>query len=389
MQNSPWVDYLSAPQAYSRQFRDIGGSGQARGLPESLRLHGKLLLDEMDQEPASFRKEGKEAEKLRADSVAILRRNVAQTHTQGHGLWFYDFGPGRDAKGWWDDAVLMKEIAAMRDLFGRYHQRPYIPQADIALIYDTDSFYHTAAYPDQDPVISPQLVDNLPPHAYRSGAAIDIIHLGDLERAEWSRYKAVVFANCFLLSDAQKNFIRRKVAANGRHLVWIMAPGYLDGVKSNAGWIGDVTGMTITRLELDRPPQATLRFAGRDRPLRLQKPFSPFFVVQDSAATSMGILDGTSQVILARKDRSSHTSWFCSLPPNDDDLLGHIFKEAGAHIYLPPGDVIHAGGGIVCIHTAVGGERELVLRNGRRLRLHLQPRSTSLYDAGSGEGLLV
>ena len=52
---SPWVDYFSAPQAYSAQFRGINGSGQARGLPESLHLHGKLLLDEMDQEPASFR----------------------------------------------------------------------------------------------------------------------------------------------------------------------------------------------------------------------------------------------------------------------------------------------------------------------------------------------
>ena len=56
------------------------------------------------------------------------------------------------------------------------------------------------------------LVDNLPPHLYRSGAAIDIFHLGDLERAEWDRYKAVVFANAFLLKPAQKDFIRRKVA---------------------------------------------------------------------------------------------------------------------------------------------------------------------------------
>jgi hypothetical protein len=126
----------------------------------------------------------------------------------------------------------MKEIAAMRDLFGRYHRQPHVPQADVALVYDTDSFYHTAAYPDQDPVISPQLVDNLPPHAYRSGAAIDIFHLGDLERAEWGRYKAVVFVNCFLLTSVQKNFIRRKVAANRRHLFWIMAPAISTGLQA-------------------------------------------------------------------------------------------------------------------------------------------------------------
>jgi hypothetical protein len=386
--NSPWVDYLSAPQAYSAAFRGIGGSGQARGLPESLRLHGKLLLDEMDQEPASYRKQGQDAPALLSDSVAILRRNVAQAHTQGHGLWFYDFGPGRDAKGWWDDAVLMKEIAGMRDLFGRYYQKPYVPQADVALIYDTDSFYHTAAYPDQDPIISPLLVDALPPHIYRSGASIDIFHLGDLERAEWGRYKAVVFANTFMLTSAQRDFIRRKVAVNGRHLFWIMAPGFTDGLRNNEGWIRDITGMNIVRRALDQPPQATLRFGGQTRQLKTAKTFSPFFVVEDATATALGTLDGSGPVILAHKNHGTHTAWFCSLPPMDDALLGHVFSQAGAHIYVPPGDTIHAGGGIVCLHTLAGGERDLVLKNGMRKRVTLPPRSTSLYDAQNGETLL-
>ncbi|MEO8301716.1 MAG: hypothetical protein ABI608_07980, partial [Rhizomicrobium sp.] len=382
--NSPWVDYLSAPQAYSRQFRGLNGSGQARGLPESLRLHGKLLLDEMDQEPASYRKEGAEAPVLLADSVAILRRNVAQTYTQGHGLWFYDFGPGRGNKGWWDDAVLMKDIAAMRDLFGRYYQKPYRPQADVALVYDTDSFYFSAAYADQDPVISPVLVDGLPPHLYRSGAAIDIFHVGDLERAQWERYKAVVFANTFLLTPSQKNFIRRTVAANGRHLFWIMAPGYTDGLRNDVRWIGETTGMNIVRHDLGGPPRATARFSGQTRPLQVAKAFSPFFVVEDRAAMPLGTLDGSGAVILARRNRPTHTSWYCSMPPTDDDLLGYVFKEAGAHIYMPPGDVIHAGGGIICLHTLQGGKRELLLKNGKRVSVQLPPRSTSLYDAETG-----
>lgn len=387
--NSPWVDYLSAPQAYSKQFRGLNGSGQARGLPESLRLHGKLLLDEMDQEPASYRKEGPEAPALLADSVAILRRNVAQTYTQGHGLWFYDFGPGRGNKGWWDDAVLMKEIAAMRELFGRYYQKPHQPQADVALVYDTDSFYHSTAYADQDPVISPVLVDNLPPHLYRSGAAIDIFHLGDLERAEWDRYKAVVFANAFLLKPAQKEFIRRKVAADGRHIFWIMAPGYTDGLRNNARWIGEMASMTIVRRDLTAPPNASVRLSGQTRVLQVAKSFSPFFVVDDASATAMGTLDGTGAVVLARRNRPTHTSWYCSLPPTDDVLMGHVFREAGAHMYLPPGDVIHAGGGIVCVHTLGGGKRELMLKNGKRVDVQLPPRSTSLFDAESGGALLA
>ena len=385
--NSPWVDYLSAPQAYGATFRNVGGSGQPRGLAESLRLHGKLLLDEMDQEPPVFKKSDKTGQLL-SDSVAILRRNVAQTYTQGHGLWFYDFGPGRDAKGWWDDATQMREIAAMREIFGRYYRQPHNPVGDVALIYDTDSFYYTAAYPDQDPVIGPKLVDVLPAHAYRSGAAIDIFHLGDLERADWSRYKAVVFANTFLLSGAQRGYINRHVAKDGRHLVWLMAPGYTDGNSLNEARLSTVAGIGLRRAPLSMPAKATVSWPGDGCTLEMDKSFSPFFVVEDRSATPLGQL-ASGEVVAARKSGRGHTNWYFSLPPLNDRLLGHIFREAGAHIYVSPGDVVHAGGGILCLHTVTGGSREVRLRGGMTMALNLAPRSTTLLDSQTGAVLTM
>lgn len=380
---SPWVDYLSAPQAYGPPFRGIGGSGQPRGLPESLRLHGKLLLDEMDQEPPSYKKTDPA---LLSGSVAILRRNVAQTYCQGHGLWFYDFGPGRDAHGWWDDATQMDEIAKMRKLFGRYYQRPHVPVADVALIYDTDSFYFTAAYPDQDPVIGPQLVNLLPTHLYRSGAAIDIFHLGDLERAEWNRYRCVIFANTFALTESQLAFIRSHVARDGRHLVWMMAPGFTDGSKLDDGRVSKVTGFTLSRHDSAGPLRTRITYPGGECALE-SKSFAPFFVVHDTDATAMGRMEDGA-VTMARKTRDDHTSWYCSLPLLDDGLLGHIVREAGAHAYVPTGDVVHAGGGILCLHSQHGGSRTIRLRNGTQVSAALQPRSTTIYDSDSGALLL-
>jgi len=49
---SPHIDYLSAPQAYGPQYRDPGSCGITRALVESIRLNGKLFLDEMDQTPS-------------------------------------------------------------------------------------------------------------------------------------------------------------------------------------------------------------------------------------------------------------------------------------------------------------------------------------------------
>ncbi len=148
-----------------------------------------------------------------ATVVATLRRNLAQAHTQGHGLWFYDFGPGRGSKGWWDDATLMKEIAAMRDLLGRYYEKPHVPQADVALVYDTDSFYYTAAYGDQDPVIGAATGGHVAGPCLSQRRGDRHLSSGRPGAREWGRYKqAVVFANIFLLTDAQKGVIRRKIA---------------------------------------------------------------------------------------------------------------------------------------------------------------------------------
>ena len=58
-------------------------------------------------------------------------------------------------------------------------------------------------------------------------------------------------------------------------------------------------------------------------------------------------------------------------------------------MYLPPSDVIHAGGGVVCVHSLDGGPHELKLKSGKTVRLSLPPRSTTLYDAESGATLIA
>jgi hypothetical protein len=329
---SPWVDYLSAPQTYAPAFRGMGGSGQSRGLVESFTMHGKLLLDEMDQVPALYGKTGAEAEKALPESVAILRRNVAESYTRGHGMWFYDFGPGLGRKGWWDNAVLMEEIARMRRVFGAYFERPHRPQADVAVVYDTASFYYTASAPAGDPVIDPVALNQLPIRVYQSGAVADVFHLGDLERADWDRYRVVIFANTFLLDVAQKRAIRERVVRGGRHVVWVMAPEYTDGERLDAGFIGDVTGIRVERAETSGGVTMDVRAPGLPAvEISVARGFQPVFVAADASAESLGTLRGGSRVALARKKLDGWTSWFSSLPPANAELLRSIFQLAGVH----------------------------------------------------------
>jgi len=98
--NTPYIDYLSAPQSYWGGARKPGGSGQSRGLVESAILHKKLWLDEMDQNSYKGGPFNAGFTTTREQDIGIIRRNLAQAITRGGSYWFYDFGPYRSS-GWW------------------------------------------------------------------------------------------------------------------------------------------------------------------------------------------------------------------------------------------------------------------------------------------------
>jgi hypothetical protein len=115
---------------------------------------------------------------------------------------------------------------------------------------------------------------------------------------------------------------------------------------------------------------------------------NPLLVIDDPAAVPLGRIKGSTHVALARKQLDGSTSWFSSVPIGDWRLLGALLRQAGAHLYDDQGDVLYAGGGVLTVHTVTGGQRVLVLRNGKRIETNLPPRSTTLLDAETGEDLL-
>jgi len=407
--NCKYVDYLSAPMSYCINHRKMGGSGQSRGIIESCLLHGKLWLDEMDQ--GTFmdivRKEWAHSiNPTLEDSVAIIRRNVAESFTRGMGLWFYDFGP-TDKSGWWDHPVLMQEIGKIKKLFEQYYEKEFRPQADVLLVYDTNSFYYLANNASTDPVTDPVAVNITSADAYRSGVALDMVYLCDLERADLQRYRVVVFVNTYYLTPKQKEFIKTMVAADGRHLVWMCAPGYTDGESNNPDNVSDVTGINLISVEEDVVPMLDIRermLLGKgfhDEPECLDinhqfvetglgdlKPFRPLFAIDDSQTTVFGFIKGTSYGALGVKKLNGWTSWYCSVPLVGPSLMRYIFKCAGAHIYNENGDVVYSGSGILSVHTLQGGTRRLKLKNGKDFVVQLPPRSTTYFDSDTGELLL-
>lgn len=351
---SPHVDYLSAPQAYGTLYRDIGGSGITRALIETIRMNGKLFLDEMDQTPSwKWMNNVDTAFQLTdVDSdYALMRRNVLESYTRGAGLWYYDFGPA-NTSGWWADTRLMADIKKLKGILERYHEKPYSPAGDVLFVFDTEVFYYTGTIQGTDPLTDPLAVNRTMGEAWRSGASIETIHLRDLEKADLSRFRVVVFANTWLIRPAQRRYIREKVMGGGRHVVFQGVPGYFDGETLDIGNARETTGLDL-------------------RPVS-EQPFQPAFTVGEAAP---GL--------------SRHGDvWFATGPPLPWQDWRRIFAAAGAHLYVDGGEIIHAGGGLLLVHSKDGGRRNLAFRDGRTSEVTLPPKSSWLYDLASGERLL-
>jgi hypothetical protein len=204
------------------------------------------------------------------------------------------------------------------------------------------------------------------------------------------QYKAVVFVNTWLLTPAQKQMIQSNVAKNGRHLVWLYAPGYTDGKTVQKEFTERVTGIKMRLLPQDTTTTVVITREGEKeyRYSVQNKAVNPLLVVQDNRAATLGVIAGTDYTAFARKEQKQYTSWYLSLPSAEPALWRSIFSTAGAHIYNVSGDIFYAGSGLLVVHTATGGNRTIRLKNGQDVNVTLQANSTTVLEAQTGKILL-
>jgi hypothetical protein len=396
--NSSYVDYISGPGTYYPSAVEMGEPYRSRSLITSVRLHGKLWLDEMDQQTPLVPLKDTAFNTSLKKSIAQTRRNILFTATKGMGLWFYDFGPSgfnggsrlkdHGSFGWWDEPGLMKDIRQMKTILDKSLHRPYNSGADVLLVHSTETFYYTGS--DRKASYMGHWANNwLPVAIFRSGVVHDVIHVDDLTRINLEQYKAIVFVNTWLLSPEQKSIIQNKVAKNGRHLVWIYASGFTDGVALKKEFTENVTGIKMQLL----PQNTATSVVINDTIVKNYKynvfgnTVNPLLVVQDNTAITLGKIEGTDYAAFARKKYPGHTSWFLSLPPASPELWRYIFSSAGAHVYNNSGDIFYNGSGFMTVHTSSGGKRIIKLRSGKEIDIELLPNSTTVLDENSGNVL--
>ncbi len=378
----PDIDYFAGPQSYVDATRKLGGSGLSRGLLESMRLHGKLWLDEVDN---GYLQVNRARDFVRSDELhdtnylQVLRRSLAFPVLRGAGYWLYDFGPQRNA-GWWDSPFYLDSLRPWMDLLRIEATLPYQTAADALFVYDSESYYFAK---NKKTAISQSIPDQSIEDALRSGVVADHIYLFDLPKMDLSRYKAVFFVNCFALDTAMRRFIQNKVADNGRTIIWNYLPGYIGPNGNSLARVSDLTGFVLeTRVSPPKPAVSTPW--GK---YSFDLPLQPMVVLGDSAQMTVlaRLGDSTNTPVVARADRGNYKTVMAAMPLQNSGLFRSIFETAGCHIYNTQNDFLYANTRWILLHTATTGKREIKLRNGRILQLDIKGPITMLLDAMTGQ----
>lgn len=381
----PYIDYMSAPQSYWSESRNLGGSGNSRGVIESAMLNGKLWLDEIDN---GFLQRSTGWDDIRVTTdpdsayMAVIRRSVLYPLMRGIGFWYYDFGIQKSF-GWWDRPAYLANIKQEQDLFRNRVDYAYTPVADVLYVWDQESFYYVKN--SWTPICYNQL-DYSFEQLLRCGVIGDHVYLFDLPRIDLSRYKAVVFMNTFKMTAEQRQFITTRVAADKRTLIFNYMPGYTDGHVLNSDFVARLTGMKVSPLKLGQKP--VVQFINPNYTYELEAETDPLLEIVDPKSQPLAVLNGSARVACARKVFPSHTVVYCVVPLNGSPVFRSLLSEAGCHVYSQTDEFIYANSGLILIHGKEGGLREIMLRNGKTVRLDLPPRCTILLNAETGEVLL-
>lgn len=348
---SPDVDFLMSPNMYAR--RELGGTSTFMSATESVKLHGKLWVDESDlrtylSDPGA----GYGRTTTPQASVAVTWREFANVLTRHVAVSWFDM-----AGGWFSGQPLLEAYAQQTQILTRAFARRQVFCGDVAVFVDERSFPYFRSSELSHWLIQDQIA--LTP---RAGVTWDFYLLSDLSHPDLPPYKLYVVLNAVALSDQMQQALLTRAAAAHGTVVYMYAPGYARENRLDADRLQAITGV---RVEVE--PRGTAAYAptpgtlagaevGRRVSFGPQHELAPRPVITDPTAEVLAhFTDGS--VCMARKRDQGVMKVYCgsvSLPP---EILRALARAAGAHVYCETNDALYTDGHWVALHASTDGEK--------------------------------
>ena len=385
--SSPDVDFWSGPPQYNR--RGPGEHACMRFPTASLRRHGKLWINESDIRTHFVKKDPKNPAihgrpQNLAQTLGCLKREYAHVLSEGCNGWWFPMG-----REWYHHEPVLSLFEQMQRCGEAATGFDRSSNTDIAAVVDLESLFAGPPFSVTSRLIDAFKVQEL----CRIGAPVDFYELDDILAADAKQYKLYIMLNCFILDDAERQLIDRRLRRDGAIIVWMYAPGLFNPNADTEMSLDHIRRLLGFRLEPEMGHSLSMNmkltderracFAGFD-PKRVFGSFERPEWVGDEKSGGVNLrypgettlaerFRGTGGKTLARyvengkpamvqrRARAATDIWIGSVMA-PADLLRCIARRAGCHLYCDADEIVYANRSFLAIHTREAGQRTFRLR---------------------------
>jgi hypothetical protein len=379
--DDPAIDALVTPADYTA--RAVGFGWEPEGIGDSLVLRGKTIWVEDDARSwVTGERNTQGAWRNPEECRAGLMRNLALGASRGFLPYWMNVGGG-----YFDDpdilAVIHEQLPVRQRLLNRNRIET---EHAIAMILDDESALDenfTAGF--QNLAVLRQRNDELA----LSGLPYRVYLLSDLERDDFPRYRAYLLPNLFRLTPERAALIRRKLMGHGSVVIFGPGTGINDGQRLTAAPASELLGFPLTLVNKESARRVLAYGGGHPAMREMAGPvvygdshaygpiLQPAATVLSDGAVELGRSsawwgNNTAGLILKESglgaagngnegtrgdgDYAVVLSMAVPLPAS---LLRSLAAYGGCCLWSDLGDVVAADGGMLAVHSARGGTRQL------------------------------
>lgn len=358
----PDIDFLMSPPMYAQ--RGLGETSTFMSATESVKLHGKLWLDESDLRSYLSRPDaGYGRTKTPEGSVATCWREFANVLTRKAAVSWFDM-----TGGWFSGEPMLNAYTQQMKIARKAFLNRKRFVADVALFVDERSYANCR----MSVLLQKQVRDTIASMP-RAGIMWDFYLMSDLADPELPDYKLYALLNAVELEARTQQVLMTKAARNNASLLYMYAPAIVEAGRLRPEALAEITGMQVRLAESGTaayklvPGALPSSIVEPDALLGVDVDLAPRPVVEDADAETLARFADGAGVCLARKAVGSVHVYYCSSVSMPHGLWREIARAAGAFVYCSSGDSVYTDDHYLALHAASDGDKTVALSRPARV----------------------
>ena len=355
------IDMISSPSSYL--YRDISDPSAFMVTQKTLDAHNKLYFLEFDHITHVAPKEilegydnsrNKRLTKIPGadnkcknefETLNLMYRDFILCNGSMTALWWFDM-----FDGWFRSDGMMSAVENMLRITKELSKEETESVAEIAVFAEGESMYHVRKSAD----INTLCLSDIRRTLAECGAAYDFYSVSDVMLPEMDKYKLYIFLNQYYISEELKSYIDEKVINSGKAILWLYAPGFINGGMEE---ISSITRMSVAS---SNESHGRLTFGSEKMSYEVEAPY--FCINEPSVCPIAHFEDGRTAI--AYKEINGYKSMYASTCNIPSEVLREIAKIANVHIFSDDKRVyVYPNSSSTGVYNASGRDCQIQLAN--------------------------